>query len=81
MSLDKSLKSANTLRRHRNVLKRAERIVHLQELGGWDEGRSPFGLPKIVHRKVVSKKSKSKKVEAAEGDGDSDSKDESESKS
>ena len=78
MSLDKSLKSANTLRRHRNVLKRAERIMHLQELGGWDEGRSPFGLPKIVHRKVVSKKAKSKKAEAAEGEGET--KDESETK-
>ena len=78
MSLDKSLKSANTLQRHRNVLKRAERIMHMQELGDWDEGTSPFGLPKIVHRKVVSKKAKTKKAEGAEGD--SETKDESESK-
>ena len=64
MSLDKSLKSKNTLARHRNVLTRAERIDKLQELEKWSDESSPLGLPKVSHRKVtVGKKSKSKKKE------------------
>ena len=67
MSLDKSLKSKSSLERHRNVLKRAERIEHLNEVGKWTEESSPFGLPKIAHRKAaVGKKAKTKKQGAAE---------------
>lgn len=59
MSLHKSLKSKDTLRRHRNVLTRPERVEKLMELGHWDEGRSPLHLPKVAHRKVaVGKKEK-----------------------
>ena len=67
MSMDKSLKSKNTLERHRNVLTRAERIQHLRETGRWVEGSSPLGLPKVAHRKAaVGKKDKaSKKAEKA----------------
>ncbi len=64
MSLDKSLKSKSTLARHRNVLNRAERIERLKELDKWTEDQSPFGLPKVGHRKVsVGGKDKSKKEE------------------
>ena len=64
MSLDKTLKSTNTLARHRNVLSRAERIVHLMDVGKWEDGSSPFNLPKVGHRKpAIGKKSKSKKKE------------------
>ncbi len=70
MSLDKSLRSANTLQRHRNVLTRAERIVHLMDVGKWGDDASPFGLPKVGHRKAaLGKKTKTKK-KTDEGDGD-----------
>ncbi len=49
MSMDKSLKSKNTLERHRNVLSRAERIESMTDLGVWEEGASPYGLPKLAH--------------------------------
>ena len=57
MSLDKSLKSHGALARHRNVLSRAERVDVLREEGRW-EGGDVFGLPKVAHRKVVTKKHK-----------------------
>ncbi len=69
MSLDKSLKSKSALSRHRNVLTRAERVLKLQDEGKWDEeNSSPFGMPKVGHRKpsVGKKSSKKKKEEAAE---------------
>src|SRR5437588_2977714 len=53
MSLDRSLKSASALVRHRNVLTRDERILKLKELEKWQEGRSVFGLPKVANRKIV----------------------------
>ncbi len=64
MSLDKTLKSKSSLARHRNVLNRAEQIERLKELDKWTEGQSPFGLPKVGHRKVsVGAKDKAKKAE------------------
>ena len=51
MSLDRSLKSANALIRHRNVLTRAERLDKLTEDEKWNESKSPLGLPKVGHRK------------------------------
>ena len=65
MSLDRSLKSANALVRHRNVLSRTERLAKLAEDGKWDEHKSVFGLPKVAHRKVEA--AKPVKVETAEG--------------
>jgi small basic protein (TIGR04137 family) len=74
MSRDKTLKSAATLARHRNVLSRAERIERLKELGRWDDRMGPLGLPKVAHRKVaVGKKAKAKKGpegEAKPGEGE-----------
>ena len=62
MSLDKSLKSRQSLERHRNVLTRAERIAHLEEVGRWDEDSKAIGLPKVAHRKAaVGKKTKEPK--------------------
>lgn len=62
MSMDRTLKSKDTLQRHRNVLNRAERIVALQEAGKWEEGRRASGLPKVSHRKAsVGKKDKAEK--------------------
>jgi len=65
MSLDRSLKSANALIRHRNVLTRDERIVRLKEAEKWQDGRSVFGLPKVANRKQTL--AKAAKEEAAEG--------------
>jgi small basic protein (TIGR04137 family) len=62
MSLDKSLKSAAALARHRNVLTRAERIARLRLEDRWEEGQSPIGLPKVANRKAkVGKKTKTPK--------------------
>lgn len=61
MSLDKSLKVRLGSSRARNVLKRAERIAQLREEDRFDDGRSPFGLPKTrVGKAVVGKKKKKK---------------------
>jgi small basic protein (TIGR04137 family) len=65
MSIDKSLRRKNTLARARNVLKRGERIKVLQDEERWQDGRSPFGLPKVRVVKVVTKK-KAKKEEKTE---------------
>ena len=53
MSVDRSLKSASTLTRHRNVLTRAERVVKLEEDGKWAEEAGVLGLPKVGHRKMT----------------------------
>ena len=56
MSLDRSLKAANALVRHRNVLTRAERLEKLKEEEKWNESKSVFGLPKVAHRKLETVK-------------------------
>lgn len=67
MSMDKSLKSKNTLQRHRNVLTRAERIRVLKETGRWTEDSTSLHLPKVAHRKAaVGKKDKTAKKAEAE---------------
>jgi small basic protein (TIGR04137 family) len=66
MSLDRSLKGKSTLERHRNVLRRGERIAVLEDLEKWEEGKgSVFGLVKVAHRKQVA--AKKAKTETAEG--------------
>jgi len=66
MSLDPSLKGANALIRHRNVLTRAERLEKLKEEEKWTEAKSVFGLPKVAHRKMtVAKPVKEEVAEAA----------------
>ena len=65
MSLDRSLKSANALIRHRNVLTRDERLLKLKEAEKWNEQKSVFGLPKVANRKLVM--AKTAKEEVAEG--------------
>ena len=63
MSLDRSLKGKGGLVRHRNVLKRAERLTILKDDERWDESKSVFGLPKVAVRKVVKKKAAAEKKE------------------
>ena len=65
MSIDKSLRRKNQLERSRNVLTRGERIKVLQDEERWQEGRSPYALPKVRVVKVVTKKAKKAKEEEA----------------
>jgi small basic protein (TIGR04137 family) len=66
MSLDRSLKGKSTLERHRNVLRRSERITVLEDNEKWSEGNgSVFGLVKVAHRKQAA--AKKVKAETAEG--------------
>jgi small basic protein (TIGR04137 family) len=69
MSIDKSLRRKNQLARARNVLTRGERIKTLQDEERWQEGRSPFGLPKVKVHKVVVKKAKKAKEEEKPAEG------------
>lgn len=66
MSIDKSLRRKNSLVRARNVLTRGERIKTLQDEERWQDGRSPFNLPKVRVVKIVIKKVKKKDEEKAE---------------
>jgi small basic protein (TIGR04137 family) len=71
MSIDKSLRRKDSLQRARNVLTRGERIKVMVDEERWQEGRSPFGLPKTKVVKVVIKKAKkAKEEEKAEGEGE-----------
>lgn len=65
MSLHKSLKSSGALRRHRNVLTRAERLLKLLEAGKIDENSSVFGLPKVRNIKLKRRTTKQAKKEEA----------------
>jgi small basic protein (TIGR04137 family) len=67
MSLDRSLKGKSTLERHRNVLRRSERIALLEDNDKWAEGKnSVFNLVKVGHRKQTTAK-KAKTEATAEG--------------
>ena len=66
MSIDRSLKITGALKRHRNVLKRAERIEQLKDEERWSDGGSVFGLPKVAHRKSHAGRKAAKEQVAAE---------------
>lgn len=53
MSLDRSLKSASSLVRHRNVLTRAERLDRLAEEDKWNNSKPVLGIPKVGNRKAA----------------------------
>ena len=65
MSLDRSLRGASSLVRHRNVLTRGERLDRLKEQEKWDESKPVLGLPKVANRKLAL--AKAAKEEGAEG--------------
>ena len=70
MSIDKSLKKPSGVVRARNVLKRGERILILQEQDRWLEDQSPLGLPKVrVAKAAAGKKKKKEKEEGEEEEG------------
>jgi len=66
MTMDKSLRVRSGLVRNRSVLSRAERILKLREADRWQEGESPYGLPKVRVYKLSMKKKKKKKKEEEE---------------
>ena len=69
MSVDRSLKNASALARHRNVLKRVERLEKLIEDGKWTaEDNKVFGLPKVANRKLAAGKKKKAKGPAKDED-------------
>ena len=75
MSLDKSLKGKGRLARARSVLSRDERIAKLKEEERWEEGQSPFGLPKIrVVKSTIGKKKKKKAAEEGEAEAEGEAK-------
>lgn len=65
MSQHRSLHVDSVGTKHRNVLKRYERVRKLQDLNKWQERESAFGLPKVKSLKIKVKKVK--EVAAAEG--------------
>jgi small basic protein (TIGR04137 family) len=69
MSIDKSLRRKDQLQRARNVLTRGERIKTMQDEERWQDGRSPYGLPKVKVVKVVVKKAKKAKEEEKPAEG------------
>lgn len=66
MTIDKSLKVRRGAASNRSVLTRAERLARLKETDRWQEGDSPYGLPKVRVRKLQMKKKKKKKEEDEE---------------
>ncbi|MBI1337995.1 MAG: small basic protein [Phycisphaera sp.] len=68
MSLDRSLKVASGLSRHRNVLSRPERVAKLAQVGKFDLDKGePLHMPKVANRKAVAAKSAKKAKEGEEG--------------
>jgi small basic protein (TIGR04137 family) len=67
MTMDRSLRIRRGLIRSRSVLSRGERIERLKATDRWEEGESPFGLPKVRVYKLAMKKKKKKKKEEEEG--------------
>ena len=68
MSIHRSLRSANTMKRHRSVLSRLERVKLLQEKGTLDlEAGSVLGLPKVKHLKMRIRKEKAAVAPGTEG--------------
>ena len=62
MSQHSSLRFDPMRTRHRNVLKRYERIRRLIELEKWNERKSVLGLPKVKSLKIKVKKVKAEKA-------------------
>lgn len=69
MTQHSSLKNASVGVRHRNVLKRHERIGALQKAEKWRDRDSAHKLPKMKLLKIKVKKSKSKAEGEAGAEG------------
>ncbi len=60
--MHKSLLAGDSLRKHRNVLNRKERLEKLEAQGKWNKDESIYGLPKVVNRPMIKKKKKKEEV-------------------
>jgi len=69
MTQHSSLKTAGVGARHRNVLKRHERVRELQKSEKWGNRQSVFKLPKLKLIKLKMKKVKSAKEGEAAAEG------------
>ena len=69
MSQHPSLREDSVGAKHRNVLKRFERINKLQEQNRWQDRASVFGLPKVKSMKIKVKKTKEGPAAGAAGEG------------
>ncbi|MBI4834580.1 MAG: small basic protein [Planctomycetes bacterium] len=69
MTIHKSLVLSGKLKRHRNVLSRAERLAYLGKEGKWKEANSVFGLMKVKNIKPKAKKAAKKEEAAAAAPG------------
>lgn len=58
MSVHRSLRATESMKRHRSVLTRLERLKILVAKGTWAETLSPLGLPKVKHLRITVKKEK-----------------------
>jgi small basic protein (TIGR04137 family) len=63
MSIHPSLDTPEKDKKHRSVLKRAERLKTMIEKGIWKEGDKVYGLPKIKTLKIKIKKEKAEKTQ------------------
>ena len=70
MTMDKSLRLRRGLIRSRSVLTRGERIQRLKASDRWQEGDSPFALPKVRVYKMAVKKKKKKEEEEEKKEGE-----------
>jgi small basic protein (TIGR04137 family) len=74
MTQHSSLKGASVSVKHRNVLKRYERLRALKEGEKWEDRKSVYNLPKLKMIKLKVKKTKGPKEEgesaAGEGSGE-----------
>jgi len=66
MTMDKSLRVHAGMTRARSVLTRDERIKRLKDAERWQEGSSPYGLPKVRVYKLALKIKKKKVKEDEE---------------
>jgi small basic protein (TIGR04137 family) len=67
VTIHKSLRVKSTMTRARNVWKRLERVIKLEEDGKFKAGASIFGLPKVKTRLKVKAAKTPKKEAAADG--------------
>ena len=65
MSQHNSLRVESVGKKHRNVLKRFERIRKMQETGKWQDRGTVYGLPKMKSMKIKVRKAKAEKTDAA----------------
>jgi len=71
VSVHPSLKVNKVGAKHRNVLKRYERLEKLEEEERWESGGSVYGLPKVKSQKMkVKKEAKTEDEEGKPAEGE-----------